>query len=195
MTEEKRTLLLLTPPYHCGVVEVAGRWAPLNLLYIATAARRAGVAVELYDAMSLFVDNDAIEARVRSSCPDYVGIGSITATMPAALETARRVKRVSPETKVILGGVHPTFMPEEVFTDAEGAVDYVVCGEGEETVEELLRALQEANGFRPFGLCHSCRHLQRSGGRPKLRCGLTGEALDQRSTQRICREFQEAVAS
>lgn len=68
-------------------------------------------------------------------------------------------------------------------------------GSLEVALEELLRALQEANGFRPFGLCHSCRHLQRSGGRPKLRCGLTGEALDQRSTQRICREFQEAVAS
>ena len=36
-------LLLLTPPYHCGVVEVAGRWLPLNLLYVAGAARRAGV--------------------------------------------------------------------------------------------------------------------------------------------------------
>ena len=39
-----RKLLLVTPPYHCGVVEVAGRWLPLNMLYIATAARRAGVA-------------------------------------------------------------------------------------------------------------------------------------------------------
>jgi MarR family transcriptional repressor of emrRAB len=68
-------------------------------------------------------------------------------------------------------------------------------GSLEAALEGLLRALQDANGFRPFGVCHSSRHLQRNAGRPKLRCGLTGEALDQRSTLRICREFQEAVAS
>ena len=28
----KSELMLITPPYHCGVVEVAGRWVPLNLL-------------------------------------------------------------------------------------------------------------------------------------------------------------------
>jgi anaerobic magnesium-protoporphyrin IX monomethyl ester cyclase len=47
-------LLLVTPPYHCGVVEVAGRWLPLNLLYIAQAARSAGVQPALYDAMRRF---------------------------------------------------------------------------------------------------------------------------------------------
>ncbi|MEN8164672.1 MAG: radical SAM protein [Acidobacteriota bacterium] len=141
MTTRTRSLLLISPPYHCGVVEVAGRWAPLNLLYIATAARKAGVNVELYDAMSLFVDQEAIEKKVSEVKPDYVGIGSITATLPAALETARRIKKVSPWTKIIFGGVHPTFMAEEVLRADEGAVDFVVCGEGEETTEELLRAL------------------------------------------------------
>ena len=78
-------LLLITPPYHCGVVEVAGRWLPLNLLYLATAARRAGVEVELFDAMSLFDSIEGISAAVREHAPDFVGIPSITATVPAVL--------------------------------------------------------------------------------------------------------------
>ena len=71
-------------------------------------------------------------------------------------------------------------------------------GEGESLeggLEALLRSLQSSNGFRPFGVCHSCRHLQRNAGRPRFRCGLTGEALDQRSTLRICREFEEKKAT
>ena len=57
-----RDFLMITPPYHCGVVEVAGRWLPLNLLYVGEAARRAGMNPALYDAMSLFVDWDVIDS-------------------------------------------------------------------------------------------------------------------------------------
>ena len=134
-------LLLITPPYHCGVVEVAGRWLPLNLLYLATAARRAGVEVELFDAMSLFDSLEGISAAVREHAPDFVGIPSITATVPAVLETARCVKEIRPETAVFVGGVHPTFMAEEMLREAGGDIDYVVRGEGERTVEELLQTL------------------------------------------------------
>ena len=134
-------LLLITPPYHCGVVEVAGRWLPLNLLYLATAARRAGVEVELFDAMSLFDSLEGISAAVRGHAPDVVGIPSITATVPAVLEKDRCVKEIHPETAVFVGGVHPTFMAEEMLREAAGDIDYVVRGEGERTVEELLRAL------------------------------------------------------
>lgn len=136
-----RSMLLLTPPYHCGVVEVAGRWLPLNLLYVATAARRAGVEVSLFDAMSRFEGLDRIRAVVRERKPDFVGLGSITATVPAALDVARAVKAERPDAVVIAGGVHPTFMAEEVLRDAGGAIDIVVRGEGEATVEELLRTV------------------------------------------------------
>ena len=106
------TLLLLTPPYHCGVVEVAGRWVPLNLLYLAAAARRAGWEVELFDAMSRFEGPEEIRAAVSRARPDVVGIPAITATMPAVHETAALVKATAPEAKVVVGGVHPTFMAE-----------------------------------------------------------------------------------
>jgi anaerobic magnesium-protoporphyrin IX monomethyl ester cyclase len=123
------------------VVEVAGRWLPLNLLYLSTAAKRAGYETSLHDAMSRFDELDEIVARVREEQPDLVGIPSITATVPAALATARSVKRACPSAQVLVGGVHPTFMAEEMLRDAAGSIDYVVCGEGEKTIEELLRIL------------------------------------------------------
>ena len=136
-----KKLLLVTPPYHCGVVEVAGRWLPLNLLYVAEAARRAGVEVVLYDAMSRFDGMRKIRSVLERERPDFVATTTITATTPATLKLARLARAAVPGVKVIVGGVHATFMAEEMLRDAGGAIDFVVRGEGEETVFELMKAL------------------------------------------------------
>ena len=57
-------VLFVTPPYHCGVVEVAGRWIPLQFVYLAGAARAAGFDCEIYDAMSLDVGHKEIERKL-----------------------------------------------------------------------------------------------------------------------------------
>lgn len=142
-----KKILLVTPPYHCGVVEVAGRWIPLNLLYIAAAARQAGVEPVLFDAMSKFETLEGIRAAIVRERPDYVATYSITATAPAALEVARVAKEAAPAAIVLMGGVHPTFMAEEMLRSAAGNIDYIVCGEGEETTRELLVTL-ESGGDR-----------------------------------------------
>jgi MarR family transcriptional regulator, negative regulator of the multidrug operon emrRAB len=56
-----------------------------------------------------------------------------------------------------------------------------------DTLEELLRGLQRAEGSRSFGECKTCRHLQ-TEGREKYRCGLTGEDLLRDETLEICHE-------
>ena len=54
-------------------------------------------------------------------------------------------------------------------------------------LQDLLRALQQANGLASFGQCRTCRHLQTpSPGR--FRCGLTGESLRAADTALICHE-------
>lgn len=134
--------LLMTPPVHCGVVEVAGRWLPLNLLYVAQGARAGGASPVLYDAMSLFVGWDEIRAVLRARQPHFVGSYAITSTIDACLELGRIVKQETRATYV-LGGVHATFMWKEVLEGSESPVDFVVRGEGEQTVEELVRVLIE----------------------------------------------------
>jgi anaerobic magnesium-protoporphyrin IX monomethyl ester cyclase len=134
-------LLLLTVPYHCGVVEAAGRWVPLSLLYVAQAARTVGVEPALYDAASLFVGWDEVRAVLRERRPRFVGSSAITATINASLELGRIVKEELPEATYILGGVHPTFMWKEVLEAPGSPVDFIVRGEGERTTAELFRAL------------------------------------------------------
>lgn len=136
----EKTILFVTPPYHCGVVEVAGRWIPLNFVYLAGAARQAGWQPTIYDAMTKDHGYPEIEARFRRENAVAVATTAITATINDAVKTLELAKRVDPAAITILGGVHPTFCYEEVFRTT-AAVDFIVRGEGEATIRELLSAL------------------------------------------------------
>lgn len=139
----KKKILFITPPYHCGVVEVAGRWIPLTFAYLAGAVREAGFEPMIYDAMTKWVGLEEIGQKIRDVQPDYVATTAITSTALDALEILRIAKDINEETVTIIGGVHPTFLYKEVLR--YGFVDYVVRGEGEETLKELLVALNEGD--------------------------------------------------
>jgi anaerobic magnesium-protoporphyrin IX monomethyl ester cyclase len=135
-------ILLMTPPYHCGVLESAGAWPPLALATMAGHLRARGFNdVRIYDAMTLGHDEAAIEQSFRDWKPAYVCIGAYTSSVNAALRVLSIAKRLDPAPVTILGGVHATFMYEEVFHAHGDDVDFVVCGEGEETLAELVEAL------------------------------------------------------
>ena len=139
-----KKVLLVTPPYHSGVDEIAGRWVPQAFVYLAGAVRRADLDAEIYDAMAKGDGYPEIALRLRASAADYVACTAVTATINDAIKTLETAKDIRPDTVTILGGVHPSFMYEEVLTGS-AAVDYVVIGEGEATLRELLEVL-EAGG-------------------------------------------------
>ena len=136
--KKNASVLLVTPPYHSGVVESAGTWLPLGLLYVGGALRKAGFGVALYDAMSKFHTHEEVRQTLRREKPDAVFVSCITATTPDGIAVCRMAKEEIPGVLTVMGNSHPTFMYEEVLGD--GAVDVVVRGEGEETGVELLHA-------------------------------------------------------
>lgn len=79
--------------------------------------------------------------------------------------------------------------PPPVLREAAAALGDAQVGRLADDLEALLRALQRANGGRPFGVCQTCRHFQArdpAGGR----CGLTGEPLAERDAIKLCREHE-----
>lgn len=139
----RKKVLLITPPYHCGVVEVAGRWLPLSFVYLAGATRRAGLRPEIYDAMSQDHAYSDIRRRIQASRPHYVATTACTPTVNDALKVLRLAKEIDPRIITLLGGVHPTFCDEEILSQEAGLVDFILRGEGEETLRELLEALEQ----------------------------------------------------
>lgn len=138
-TTHRPEIMLVTPPYHSGVVESAGSWLPLGLLYVGGALQRAGYGVSLYDAMTRFDTLDQVRETLRRERPDAVFVSCITATVLDGLEVCRIAKEEHPATLTVIGNTHPSFMYDEILKGFP-AVDVVVRGEGEVTSVELMEA-------------------------------------------------------
>ncbi len=134
-------VLLVTPDYHCGVVESAGKWLNCGFVYIAGELLKYGHQVKIYDAMTKNHRLEEIAANIAKYKPDIVATTAYTSTMPAAAEVLAAAKKVLPEVTTVIGGVHPTFCYAEVLGNYP-FIDYVVRGEGEVTFRELVNALQ-----------------------------------------------------
>jgi anaerobic magnesium-protoporphyrin IX monomethyl ester cyclase len=139
MSRARPEILLVTPPYHSGVVESAGSWLPLGLLYVGGALQRAGYGVALYDAMTRFHTLEQVRETLRRERPDAVFVSCITATVLDGIEVCRMAKEEMPEALTVLGNTHPSFMFEEVLAE-HSEVDIVVRDEGETTAVELIEA-------------------------------------------------------
>lgn len=88
-----------------------------------------------YDASVYIEELGAVDMQDFLSA-DLVGLSALTSTVPRAYELARLARRAG--IPVVMGGTHVTFLPDEGLDEA----DYLVRGEGEETIVELLEALE-----------------------------------------------------
>lgn len=85
-----------------------------------------------------FEMRDDLVERVVAWRPDAVGLSVVTHNYRWALDIARRIKRRS-DVPIVMGGVHATLLPEKTLEN--DAIDYVVRGEGEFALLELLESL------------------------------------------------------
>ncbi|HLI31591.1 MAG TPA: radical SAM protein [Solirubrobacteraceae bacterium] len=101
----------------------------LGLPLMGTILRGEGHDVRIYCEVLAPLDRrDCAEA-------DLVGISATTATQPAAYALADELSAAG--VPVVLGGPHVTFCPDEALAHAP----YVVRGEGEHTIVELVDAI------------------------------------------------------
>ncbi len=117
-------------------------WSPSpGLLALSAYLRSRGIDAGIVDATVLPRPWRDLERILHREQPDVLGIANIgTLFTYDAINAARLAKTVSPRTTVVAGGPHFTFLPEESLRLA-GAFDYIVRGEGEETLAELIGAL------------------------------------------------------
>ncbi len=83
-------------------------------------------------------DVDTVVAAIERSCPDVVAFSANLVTYRGVREVAAAVRRRL-QVPVVVGGPMATSMPAELL--ATGLFDYLVAGEGEEALAELIEAL------------------------------------------------------
>ena len=117
---------------------------PLGVLYLASYLReQQGHETSLVDMKVHGLQTGEAARRILAQKPDVVGISSITLDSGVMAELAAAIKAASPETAIVCGGPHPTAYCDETIADPN--VDYVVLGEGEQTLAELLARLDGGN--------------------------------------------------
>ena len=113
-------IFFMPPPYHLEVL--AGRLVGNHDVHI----------------LDMRIDEDLDNELFRFK-PDLVGCSCVAANCHLVKQVLRRVKEIAPEIITVVGGHHPSLMPEDC---NEAFINVVVIGEGEETLYELVGACE-----------------------------------------------------
>lgn len=117
---------------------------PLGVLSLAETASEAGhgVAIRDYQLAPLPGSRDpATFARFCDVEEGVLGVSTSGMALPLVLLGLRELKRRKPNVMTVLGGIGASGAAAAIVA-AFPWIDFVVCGEGEKTLEELLECLQ-----------------------------------------------------
>jgi anaerobic magnesium-protoporphyrin IX monomethyl ester cyclase len=149
--DKKMKLLLVNPPFERQEGNiwkiVSSSMPPLGLAIVAASAEKEGFAVKILDLPAEGLWLDDFKNYLRQEKFDWIGFTATTLVIKNALALAQIAKAECPQAQVVFGGVHASIFPAEVL--AQEYVDYVITGEGEHSLVDLLRGRdrQEIGGL------------------------------------------------
>jgi len=120
---------------------------PLGMAYVAAVLQNNVDKVEIIDAPAMRYSMSDILEQISQKKPDFVGMSVFTPQVNAVIKLCEGIKKVSPATKIFLGGPHVFFLHKQIIKDYT-AVDYCIRGEGEFTTLELLRAIYNSTDLK-----------------------------------------------
>ncbi len=89
---------------------------------------------------------ETLERLAAEIKPDVVGLSVMTFQRKTAMLIVELLRSLRPGVQVVVGGYDPSLAPEAYMADGNG-IDYIVRGEGEITLRELLRAIERGEDF------------------------------------------------
>ena len=130
----------------------SGNFLPLGLGYIISATEVNGFTVDVVNCASFINsfhpdDFEILDVCLRSALSDYspllIGVGPcITTQLKALMVISKTCKDMFPNTAIVCGGPLATMHDQEwVFFEMLG-VDYIIKGDGEEAITNLLATLK-----------------------------------------------------
>ena len=117
---------------------------PLGLLSIGGPLIDIGYQVELLDADYYNYNiEETVQLAIQKN-PKYILLGhsGSTSAQPIINKITEEIKKQLPNCIFIIGGVFPTYHWQEILEE-NPQINYVVCGEGEEIILNLIKTLEE----------------------------------------------------
>jgi anaerobic magnesium-protoporphyrin IX monomethyl ester cyclase len=116
---------------------------PTSLLALAAYLEKnlEGVELEVLDCQAESLDWGGMKKSISSSKPDIVASSGFTCNAYVCARVAETAKKVDPGIVTVIGGQHFSSFDEQSLRSFP-EIDYIVRGEGERTLLELIRALR-----------------------------------------------------
>ncbi|HUT53225.1 MAG TPA: radical SAM protein [bacterium] len=123
---------------------------PLGLAYLSASLQARGIEARVLDADALDLVQAELVEHVKRLTPRIVGVTGMTPIMDAAYRTLEAVRPLTPV--LVLGGPHASAVGRKVFDESPVRLDYVVCGEAEESFAELVKKILEGDAGAAEGI-------------------------------------------
>ena len=78
--------------------------------------------------------------------PNVIGVSATDATFFMGIELISKIRNLCKDTHIIIGGIYPTFCPQDVINNKN--VDSICRGEGEQAFVELCKGLENGKDIR-----------------------------------------------
>lgn len=143
--DKKLDLVLVKPGGRLNLYSVLGTGfsgfaPPLDIGLLAAYLREQGYSIRIIDADAQSLTPKQTADKIIECNPLLAGIFAHTIRMMHASETLKILQDNAPHIRTLLGGRHPTALPEK--TLCEEVVDYLCYGEGFYPLAGLLQLLR-----------------------------------------------------
>ena len=115
---------------------------PLSLSYLAGVLIQEGIEVRILDFLVTQYNPRKLRRELEEYRPQLVGTTCVTLNYPIARRMLKVCKDFDPHISTVIGGPHVTFALEETLLPSPW-IDAIVIGEGERTLVELARVVEE----------------------------------------------------
>jgi anaerobic magnesium-protoporphyrin IX monomethyl ester cyclase len=134
-------VLLFAPSFETPAEQMASY--PLGIAYLGAVLKKEGHIVKAYDFIHKEWKNckEKVKKIIKTENPEIIGVSCMTTNRTSGFELAELAKQINPDVKIIFGGVHPSVMYHQILE--KKLVDYVIIGEGEDTIVELVEYISK----------------------------------------------------
>ncbi|MCP4672025.1 MAG: radical SAM protein, partial [Desulfobacula sp.] len=146
MTEQGPRKILLVHPLGYksdkaskDISRIANITPPLGIASICAYLLQRKINCDIIDCYAHPDADTKIIRYLEMDKPDFIGFSCSTSTFNDGLRLAQVAKSILPDIKVVFGGAHVSALRESIIEKFE-QIDYVVAGEGEQTLTELIKA-------------------------------------------------------
>ncbi len=111
-------------------------WHPLGISSIAAYLRKYNIEVKIIDNNLYDWNREKLSQLISEYQPKIIGISALSVQYADAISLGKLVKSINKKIKLVYGGVHFTFIPE----DGLRFGDVCIIGEGEQTFLEICNS-------------------------------------------------------